>query len=170
MGLGKRDGENSASTRWRRPGQHRNGGIRPRMWDRSELCRSKRSCSIISVPGSAVTERASGVSSGFLCIRISGPQKSHSAGCRFRGRADIAWTTADVRKWRIVLKKSKIERLRKSREVLLAEASFDVDPRSRSAASPRGRSALRLQPHESSPHWKASDADANPKSMASSDL
>src|SRR5713226_4081643 len=30
------------------------------------LCRSKRSCSIISVPGSAVTERASGVSSGIF--------------------------------------------------------------------------------------------------------
>ena len=78
---GKRDGENSASTRWRRPGQHKNGGIRPRMWDRSELCRSKRSCSIISVPGSTVTKRASGVSSGiFVHQRSSGPQKSHSAG------------------------------------------------------------------------------------------
>ena len=50
------------------PPQYRDGGIRPRMWGSTAptLCRSKRSCSIISVPGSAVTERASGVSSGIF--------------------------------------------------------------------------------------------------------
>ena len=34
--------------------------------NRSDLCKGIRSCSIISVPGSAVTKRASGVSSGIL--------------------------------------------------------------------------------------------------------
>jgi hypothetical protein len=34
--------------------------------NRSDLCKRIRSCSIISVPGSAVTKRASGVSSGIL--------------------------------------------------------------------------------------------------------
>jgi hypothetical protein len=34
--------------------------------NRSNLCKGTRSCSIISVPGSAVTKRASGVSSGIL--------------------------------------------------------------------------------------------------------
>src|SRR5713226_533824 len=34
--------------------------------NRSDLCRGDRSCSIISVPGSAVTKRASGVPSGIF--------------------------------------------------------------------------------------------------------
>src|SRR5216683_2540818 len=34
--------------------------------NRSDLCKGTRSCSIISVPRSAVTKRASGVSSGIL--------------------------------------------------------------------------------------------------------
>jgi hypothetical protein len=34
--------------------------------NRSDLCKRIRSCSIISVPGSAVTKRASGASSGIL--------------------------------------------------------------------------------------------------------
>ena len=41
--------------------------IRPRLGlNRSDWFRNKRSCSIISVPGSAVTSRASGVSSGIF--------------------------------------------------------------------------------------------------------
>ena len=35
-------------------------------FDRSDLCKGTRSCLIISVPGGAVTKRASGVSSGIL--------------------------------------------------------------------------------------------------------
>jgi hypothetical protein len=35
-------------------------------FNRSDFCKRTRSCSIISVPGSALTKRASGVSSGIL--------------------------------------------------------------------------------------------------------
>ena len=40
--------------------------------NRSDLCKRIRSSSIISVPGSAVTKRASGVSSGILVHRPTG--------------------------------------------------------------------------------------------------
>src|SRR5882724_1599139 len=44
----------------------RAAGLRRVEFDRSDLCKATRSCSIISVPGSTVTKRASGVSSGIL--------------------------------------------------------------------------------------------------------
>jgi hypothetical protein len=48
--------------------------------NRSDLCKGIRSCSIILVPGSAVTKRASGVSSGILVHHNHGTEKNERFG------------------------------------------------------------------------------------------
>jgi gentisate 1,2-dioxygenase len=48
--------------------------------NRSDLCKRIRSCSIISVPGSTVTKRASGVASGILVHRNHWAAKKRQRG------------------------------------------------------------------------------------------
>jgi hypothetical protein len=62
-------------------------------FNRSDFCKRTRSCSIISVPGSALTKRASGVSSGILVHQdyravlrrneLSAPDGHHPRNHRF---------------------------------------------------------------------------------------
>jgi hypothetical protein len=65
-------------------------------FNRSDFCKRTRSCSIISVPGSALTKRASGVSSGILVHQdyravlrrneLSAPDGHHPATTDFARR------------------------------------------------------------------------------------
>ena len=70
----------------------RAAGLRRVEFDRSDLCKATRSCSIISVPGSTVTKRASGVSSGILVqlcdfrFSIQSLTQSNDAELEFQSR------------------------------------------------------------------------------------